>query len=57
VARFFRHMISENVQVFWAALQRGEFIADAAESAGTYRRQRSRWVIANGVVRTRRNQG
>ena len=23
VARFFRHMISENVQVFWAALQRG----------------------------------
>ena len=31
VARFFRHMISENVQLFWAALQRGEFITDAAE--------------------------
>ena len=24
MARFFRHMISENVQVFWAALQRGD---------------------------------
>ena len=35
VARFFRHMISENVQVFWAALQRGEFITDAAEAVGT----------------------
>ena len=34
VARFFRHMISENVQVFWAALQRGEFITDAAEVVG-----------------------
>ncbi len=34
VARFFRHMISENVQVFWAALQGGEFITDAAEAVG-----------------------
>ena len=39
MARFFRHMISENVQVFWAALQRGEFITDAAEVVGTYRKQ------------------
>ena len=45
VARFFRHMISENVQLFWAALQRGEFITDAAEghcqleqSEGDFRR-------------------
>ena len=30
MARFFSHMISENVQVFWAALQGGEFITDAA---------------------------
>jgi IS30 family transposase len=30
VARFSSYMISENVQVFWAALQRGEFISDAA---------------------------
>jgi hypothetical protein len=47
VARFFRHMISENVQVFWAALQRGEFITDAAEAVGTYRKQGARWVIAS----------
>ena len=48
MARFFNHMIRENVQVFWAALQRGEFITDAAEAAGTYRKQGSRWVITNG---------
>jgi len=30
VARFLNHMVGEDVQVFWAALQRGEFITDAA---------------------------
>ena len=30
MARFLNHMVSENVQVFWAELQRGEFITDAA---------------------------
>jgi transposase, IS30 family len=48
MVRFRNHMISENVQVFWAALQRGEFISDAAVAAGTYRKQGTRWVIANG---------
>jgi hypothetical protein len=56
VARFFRHMISENVQVFWAALQGGEFMTDAAEAVGTYRKQGSRWVIASGGVRPRRGR-
>ena len=56
VARFFRHMISENVQVFWAALQRGEFITDAAEAVGTYRKQGARWVAASGGVRPRRGR-
>jgi transposase, IS30 family len=56
VARFSSYMISENVQVFWAALQRGEFITDAAEAAGTYRKQGSRWLIANGGVRPRRGR-
>ena len=56
VARFFRHMISENVQVFWAALQRGEFITDAAEAVGTYRKQGARWVVASGGVRPRRGR-
>ena len=50
MARFFRHMISENVQVFWAAMQRGEFITDAAEAVGTYRKQGARWVVASGGV-------
>ncbi|HYB36436.1 MAG TPA: helix-turn-helix domain-containing protein [Mycobacterium sp.] len=49
-------MISENVQVFWAALQRGEFITDAAEVVGTYRKQGARWVIACGGVRPRRGR-
>jgi transposase, IS30 family len=48
MVRFRTHMISEKVQVFWAALQCGEFISDAAVAAGTYRKQGTRWVIANG---------
>ncbi len=36
VIRFANHMITENVQVFWSELQRGEFISDAAVAAGTY---------------------
>ena len=56
MARFFSHMISENVQVFWAALQGGEFITDAAEAAGTYRKQGARWVVASGGVRPRRGR-
>ena len=34
MVKFRNHMISENVQVFWAALQRGEFISDAAVAGG-----------------------
>ena len=56
MARFHNHMISENVQVFWAALQRGQFITDAAEAAGTYRKQGTRWVMTNGGVRPRRGR-
>jgi hypothetical protein len=55
MARFFSHMVSENVQAFWAALQRGEFITDAAEAAGTYRKQGSRWLI--GTVRLVSREG
>jgi transposase, IS30 family len=56
MARFVNHMVSESVQVFWAALQRGEFITDAAEAAGTYRKQGTRWVMANGGVGPRRGR-
>ena len=37
--RFASHMITENVQVFWSELQRGEFISDSVVAAGTYRKQ------------------
>jgi hypothetical protein len=49
-------MVTENVQVFWAELQGGEFISDAAVAAGTYRQQGTRWVIGNGGVRPRRGR-
>jgi hypothetical protein len=31
---FSERMVADTVQTFWAALQRGEFIADAAKLAG-----------------------
>jgi hypothetical protein len=37
MARFSDRMVTEVVQRFWAAMQRGEFITDAAAEAGTYR--------------------
>jgi hypothetical protein len=40
----------------WAALQAGEFIADAAAAAGTYRKQGTRWVATCGGVRPRRGR-
>jgi IS30 family transposase len=49
-------MITENVQVFWAEMQRGEFITDAAIAAGTYRKQGARWMVASGGVRPRRGR-
>jgi hypothetical protein len=51
MARFVSAQVPEVVQPFWAALQRGEFIADAAVAAGTYRKQGTRWVAACGGVR------
>jgi hypothetical protein len=40
--------VAEAVQPFWAALQAGGFIADAAAWAGTYRKRGTRWVAARG---------
>jgi len=56
MSRFANRMDTEAVQVFWAALQRGEFITDAAEQIGTYRKQGTRWVAACGGVRPRRGR-
>ncbi len=57
MARFSNAQVAEAVQPFWAALQAGEFIADAAVQAGTYRKQGTRWVAACGGVRPRRGRG
>ena len=56
MARFSNAQVAEAVQPFWAALQAGEFIADAAVAAGTYRKQGTRWVAACGGVRPRRGR-
>jgi hypothetical protein len=48
--------VPEVVQPFWPALQRGEFIADAAVQAGTYRKQGTRWVAGCGGARPRRGR-
>jgi transposase, IS30 family len=57
MARFRNEQVPEVVQAFWAALQAGEFITDAAVTAGTYRKQGTRWVAACGGVRPRRGRG
>jgi len=41
-------MVSEVVQPFWAGLQRGEFITEAAESVGSYRVQGKAVVDGGG---------
>jgi transposase, IS30 family len=56
MAVFTESMINERVQTFWAALQRGEFITDAAAEAGTYRKKGARWMAAAGGVRHRRGR-
>src|SRR5215218_8303037 len=56
MARFVNAQVPEVVQPFWAALQRGEFIADAAVAVGTYRKQGTRWVAACGGVPPRRGR-
>jgi transposase, IS30 family len=56
MARFVNAQVPEVMQPFWAALQRGEFIADAAAQVGTYRQQGTRWVAACGGVRPRRGR-
>ena len=56
MARFVNAQVPEVVQPFWAALQAGAFIADAAAAVGTYRKQGTRWVAVCGGVRPRRGR-
>jgi IS30 family transposase len=53
---FNERMVTDVVQTFWAAMQRGEFITDAAAEAGTYRKKGARWLAAEGGVRPRRGR-
>jgi hypothetical protein len=39
MVKFNERMVTDVVQTFWAAMQRGEFITDAAAEAGTYRKK------------------
>ena len=50
-------MVGEVVQVFWAAVQSGEFIAIRLPAAGTYRNQGTRWVIESSTAASSRDVG
>lgn len=52
----FVRSLSHQVQRFWAEMQRGEFITDAAAEAGTYRRKGARWLAEAAGVRPRRGR-
>jgi IS30 family transposase len=56
MAQFSDRMVPEVVQVFWAAMARGEFITAAAAEVGTYREKGTRWLRAEGGVRPRRGR-
>jgi hypothetical protein len=57
MGRFVNRMDADVFQAFWAALQRGRFISDAAAEVGSYRKQGTRWVAVCGGVRPRRGRG
>src|SRR5471030_1602667 len=56
MARFSDRMVPEVVQVFWAAIARGEFVTAAAAEVGTYREKGTRWLIAENGIRPRRGR-
>jgi IS30 family transposase len=49
-------LVAEAIQPFWAALQAGEFLTDAAAIAGTHRWRGLKWVREAGGVRPRRGR-
>jgi transposase, IS30 family len=46
--RFSKQMIHNLIQPFWAALQGGEFLTDAAALAGTRRHRGLAWELDQG---------
>ena len=47
---FNTRMRPEVIQPFWAALQAGGFISDAAQGVGTYRVKGRRWMLAESGI-------
>ena len=56
MVKYSHRMVPEIFQTFWAGMAAGEFITDAAEAAGSYRKQGARWLAACGGVRPRRGR-
>lgn len=56
IIRFANHMVTENVQVFWAELQRGEFICGAHSSTRTWV-ERSRSMLISSATSRRPRVG
>ena len=56
MAQFSDRMVPEVVQVFWAAMARGEFVTAAAAEVGTYREKGNRWLRAEAGARPRRGR-
>ena len=54
--RFSNQLVPELFQPFWAALQAGEFLTDAAAVVGTHRWRGLRWLREAGGVRPRRGR-
>ena len=54
--RFSNQLVAELYQPFWAALQAGEFLTDAAALAGTHRWRGLKWLREAGGVRPRRGR-
>ncbi len=52
--RFSNQLVAELYQPFWAALQAGGFLTDAAAVAGTHRWRGLKWLREAGGVRPRR---
>ena len=56
MAQFSKRMNTEVLQRFWAAIQQGMFITEAAQLAGTYREMGGRWLAADGGIRPHRGR-
>ena len=54
--RFSNQLVAELYQPFWAALQAGEFLTDAAALASTHRWRGLKWLREAGGVRPRRGR-